>query len=54
MILVTPTLVPSNASGIQKADLLFLAEAGATGKVILRECDDAVTQPFHSDVFANF
>lgn len=54
MILVTPTLVPSNAPGIQKADLLFLAEAGANGKVILRESDDAVAQPFHSDVFADF
>ena len=54
LLLVTPSLIPSNAAGIQKADLLFIAEASTNGKVILRDSDDAATQPFHSDVFADF
>uniref|UniRef100_A0ACD5V2G8 Uncharacterized protein n=3 Tax=Avena sativa TaxID=4498 RepID=A0ACD5V2G8_AVESA len=54
LLLVTPSLIPSNAPDIQNADLLFLAEAGVNGKVIFRESDDAATQPFHSDVFADF
>ncbi|XP_037462622.1 uncharacterized protein LOC119334058 [Triticum dicoccoides] len=54
LVLITPSLEPLHVPGIQKADLLFLAEAVANGKVILSGSDDAATQPFHSDVSADF
>ncbi|XBI42082.1 hypothetical protein VPH35_126459 [Triticum aestivum] len=54
LVLITPSLEPLHVPGIQKADLLFLAEAVANGEVILSGSDDAATQPFHSDVSADF
>lgn len=51
LLLVTPSLVPLDVTGIQKEDLLFVGEAVTNGKIILSELDDAATQPFHSDVF---
>ena len=54
LLLITPSLVPLHVPGIQKADLLFLAEAVANAKVILSVSDHAATQPFHSDVSADF
>ncbi|XBI04848.1 hypothetical protein VPH35_133083 [Triticum aestivum] len=52
-VLITPSLEPLHVPGIQKADLLFLAEAVANGKVSLSGSDDAATQSFHSDVSAD-
>nr|BAK05830.1 predicted protein [Hordeum vulgare subsp. vulgare] len=55
LLLITPSLEPLQVHGIQQqADLLFLAEAVANGKVILSGSDDAATQPFHSDASADF
>ncbi|XP_044442176.1 uncharacterized protein [Triticum aestivum] len=54
LVLITSSLEPLHVPGIQKADLLFLAQAVANGKVILSGSDDAATPPFHSDVSADF
>ncbi|CAN6162982.1 unnamed protein product [Urochloa humidicola] len=48
LLIVSPNVTPPDAPGVQEADLLFLKEALANGKIMLRESDDAATQPYHS------
>ncbi|KAL6610063.1 hypothetical protein ACP70R_040032 [Stipagrostis hirtigluma subsp. patula] len=51
LLLVSPNVTPQHVPGVPDADLLLLKEALACGLIILSECDDAATQPFHSEVF---
>ncbi|KAL6603224.1 hypothetical protein ACP70R_043585 [Stipagrostis hirtigluma subsp. patula] len=51
LLLVSPNSTPPNVPGIKETDHLLIQEAFANGKIILRESDDAATQPYHSEVF---
>jgi hypothetical protein len=51
LLIVSPNVTPPDVPGVQEADLLFLKEALANGKIMLSESDDAAIQPYHSEVF---
>ncbi|CAN6206880.1 unnamed protein product [Urochloa humidicola] len=51
LLIVSPNITPVDVPGVQEADLLFLKEALANGKIMLSESDDAATQPYHSEAF---
>ncbi|CAN6193407.1 unnamed protein product [Urochloa humidicola] len=50
LLIVSPNVTPLDVPGVQEADLLFLKEALANGRMMLSESDDAATRPYHSDV----
>ncbi|CAL5040111.1 unnamed protein product [Urochloa decumbens] len=51
LLIVSPNVTPPDMPSVDEADLLFLKEALANGKMMLSESDDAATQPYHSEVF---
>ncbi|CAN6162984.1 unnamed protein product [Urochloa humidicola] len=51
LLIVSPNVTPPDVPNVDEADLLFLKEALANGKMMLSESDDAATQPYHSEVF---
>ncbi|TVU38267.1 hypothetical protein EJB05_11626, partial [Eragrostis curvula] len=51
LLLVSLNVAPLDVPGVQESDLLLLKEAQSNGKIMLSECDDYATQPYHSEVF---
>ncbi|CAL5049562.1 unnamed protein product [Urochloa decumbens] len=51
LLIVSPNVTPPNAPGVDEADLFYLKEALANGKIMLSDSDDTATQPYHSEVF---
>ncbi|CAO2161975.1 unnamed protein product [Urochloa humidicola] len=50
LLIVSPNVTSLDVPGVQEADLSFLKDTLANGRIILSEFDDTATQPYHSEV----
>jgi hypothetical protein len=54
LLIVSENVSPLDVPGVQEAELLFLKEALANGKIMLSKSDDAAPHPYHSAFIDNF